>query len=60
MSVTFKKKITLSRQEATERVLAIGQTLSVGGDVTFEVDGETVAASLPDTSPSNSRSRTPS
>jgi amphi-Trp domain-containing protein len=48
MSKKFKKKVTLSREHAAERLIAIGEALSLSGDTTVELDGESVATSVPD------------
>jgi amphi-Trp domain-containing protein len=49
MSHKFKTKIILSRVEAANRMHAIADAVAAGGEVTLELDGLSIAASLPDT-----------
>ena len=49
MSHKLKHKVTLSREEAANRIRTIADALAAGGEVTLELDGESIAAHLPDT-----------
>jgi amphi-Trp domain-containing protein len=49
MSRKFKHKVTLSREEAANRIRAIGEAVAAGGEVTLELNGQRAAASMPDT-----------
>jgi amphi-Trp domain-containing protein len=48
MSKKFKKKTTVSRQEAANRMIAIGEALAASGQTTPELGGEAITATVPD------------
>jgi amphi-Trp domain-containing protein len=48
MSKKFNKKISLSRQEAADRMIAIGEALAANAETTLELDGESIPVSVPD------------
>jgi amphi-Trp domain-containing protein len=48
MSEKFKKKITLSRQDAAARMIAIGEALAASGQTTIELGDESTTASVPE------------
>jgi amphi-Trp domain-containing protein len=48
MSKNLKKKRTMSRQDAAEQMIAIGNALSASGEQTFELGGEAITVSIPD------------
>ena len=48
MSHKFKKEIALSRQDAANRMIAIGEGLRTSGETTLELGGEGTIATVPD------------
>jgi amphi-Trp domain-containing protein len=49
MSHKFKHKVTLSREEAANRMRTIADAVAAGGEVELELDGQSITANLPDT-----------